>query len=103
MNRQRHLQELLEYWHHQAKEALAAARDEFRAGRYAFAVNRLYYACFYAITAVFLQENLVTKKHSGLRAAFHREFIKTGRVQVIHGKLFDELFEARRGGIILGW
>jgi uncharacterized protein (UPF0332 family) len=102
VSRQQYLQELLKYWQDKAGESLEAARDEFQAGRYAFTVNRLYYVCFYVITAVFLQENIVTKKHSGLRAAFHRDFVKTGRVNVHQGKLFDELFEARQRGDYVG-
>ena len=98
MSRQQYLPELLKYWQDKAGESLEAARDEFQAGRYAFTV----YFCFYVITAVFLQENIVTKKHSGLRAAFHRDFVKTGRVNVRPGKLFDELFEARQRGDYVG-
>jgi hypothetical protein len=36
------------------------------------------------------------RKHSGVRAAFHREFIKTGLLDVKWGKLYDQLFEDRQ-------
>ena len=38
------------------------------------------------------------RKHSGVRAAFHREFIKTGLLDVKWGKLYDQLFEDRQEG-----
>ncbi len=68
------------------------------AGRLSFAVNRIYYACFYAISAVLLQEKLQFKKHSGVRAAFHQHLVKPGIVSREHGQLYDELFEARQRG-----
>lgn len=68
------------------------------AGRLSFSVNRIYYACFYVVSAVLLQEKLRFKKHSGVRAAFHQHPVKPGLVSGEHGKLYDELFEARQRG-----
>jgi len=39
-------QSVVSYWIEKANEALQSARSEQRAGRYAFAINRSYYACF---------------------------------------------------------
>jgi len=39
-----------------ANDALASAELELRANHTAFAVNRLYYACFYAVTALLQRE-----------------------------------------------
>lgn len=98
MNEQQILKELVCYWLNKAQESLDAARDELKAGRLSFSVNRIYYACFYAVSAVLLQEKLQFKKHSGVRAAFHQHFVKSGIVSHEHGKLYDELFEARQRG-----
>lgn len=98
MNEQERLKELVCYWLNKAQESLDAARDELKAGRLSFSVNRIYYACFYAVSAVLLQEKLQFKKHSGVRAAFHQHFVKSGIVSHEHGKLYDELFEARQRG-----
>ncbi|MBM4273570.1 MAG: HEPN domain-containing protein [Deltaproteobacteria bacterium] len=92
------LNTIISYWIIKSQESLEAAGDELKAGRLSFSVNRIYYACFYMITAVLLQENLHFKKHSGLRAAFHQNLVKTDKVSREHGKLFDELFEARQRG-----
>lgn len=66
------------------------------AGRIAFSVNRIYYACFYVVSALLLHEGVKFKKHSGVRSAFHQRFVKTNLVSHEHGLLYDELFEARQ-------
>jgi uncharacterized protein (UPF0332 family) len=74
--------EVVLYWWTKARESLASARRELEAGAHEFAVNRLYYAAFYSVSAALLERQLSFKKHSGVRAAFHREFIKTGLLEV---------------------
>lgn len=97
-NKEENLKELVQYWLKKSQESLDAARDEMKAGRLSFSVNRIYYACFYAVSAVLLQEKFRFKKHSGVRAAFHQHLVKPGMVSLEHGKFYDELFEARQRG-----
>jgi hypothetical protein len=89
---------VVSYWWVKAEESLASARREFDAGAYPFAVNRLYYAAFYGVSAALLERQLTFVKHSGVRAAFHREFIKTGLLEMQWGKLYDQLFADREEG-----
>lgn len=42
------------------------------------AVNRAYYAMFYALLALLATRQLGTSKHSGAISLFDREFVKTG-------------------------
>lgn len=98
MNNQGNLKEIIHHWLEKAEESLDAAKDEMKAGRFSFAVNRIYYACFYVVSAVLLQEKLRFKKHSGVRSAFHQHLVKPGLVNIEHGQLYDELFEARQRG-----
>ena len=86
------------YWWSKADASLASARRELEAGALEFTVNRLYYAMFYAVSAVLLDRQLSFNKHSGVRAAFHREIIKQGLLDVKWGKLYDQLFEDRQEG-----
>jgi uncharacterized protein (UPF0332 family) len=86
------------YWLEKSAAALASARSELAAGRYDFAVNRGYYACFYAASALFLQEGTTFAKHTGLRGALHRELVKGGRLAPEWGRAFDRLFENRQRG-----
>lgn len=100
--KEENLKELIRYWFEKSQESLDAAYDEMKAGRLSFSVNRIYYACFYAVSAVLLQRELRFKKHSGVRAAFHHDFVKPGMVSLEHGRLYDELFEARQRGDYIG-
>jgi len=90
--------EVIRYWWSMAEESHASAQREFDAEAYVFAVNRLYYAAFYGVSAALLEREQSFKKHTGVRAAFHREFIKTGLLAVTWGKFYDQLFEDRQEG-----
>lgn len=90
--------EMVRYWWSRALDSLASARREVEAGSYAFAMNRLYYAAFYSVSAALLEREQSFKKHSGVRAAFHRQFIKTGVLDAKWGRLYDQLFEDRQEG-----
>lgn len=61
-------------------------------------VNRLYYACFYAVSALLLTKGLSSSKHSGVRALFHQNFLKYGTVNSKQGELYDKLFDTRQKG-----
>ena len=61
-------------------------------------VNRLYYACFYAVTALLLSKGLSSSKHSGVRALFHQNFVKNGLINREMGKFYDKLFDTRQKG-----
>ncbi len=87
--------EVVAYWLQQAKAALASADDEYQAGRFGFAVNRAYYACFYAAEAALLQDGRQFKRHSGVRSALHQYLLNTGRMDASFGSLYDRLFDLR--------
>jgi len=79
-----------------AREALSEAvllRDN---SKFLSTVNRLYYACFYAISAYFVQQNLKAFTHSGLKSAFNKELVQTGKVGLAEGRLFNQLFSFRQ-------
>jgi uncharacterized protein (UPF0332 family) len=90
--------EIVRYWWLKSEESLRSASREFEAESYSFAVNRLYYALFYGVCAALLDRGLRFRKHSGVRSAFHREFIGSGELEVQWGKLYDQLFEDRQEG-----
>lgn len=70
----------VEYLMLNAEQSLESAKAEAAAGRYRFAMNRVYYACFYAASAVLVNRGCHFVKHAGLRAAVHRDLVKTGDV-----------------------
>ena len=90
--------EAVRYWWDKAYESLEAARRELTAKAYTFAINRAYYALFYAVSALLLQEGRRFSKHSGVRAAFNRDIVKPGRLSRKHGDLYNQLFRDRQEG-----
>lgn len=59
-------------------------------------VNRLYYACFYAVSALLLNRGLSSSKHTGVRSLFNLHFVKTEEVSRELGAIFNDLFENRQ-------
>ncbi|MCH9022308.1 MAG: HEPN domain-containing protein, partial [Planctomycetes bacterium] len=72
---------LIKLWLEKAKEALSSAQLELDAGHTSFAVNRLYYTCFYAVTALFQKGGMTFKRHTGVIAEFNRAYVKTGQIE----------------------
>ncbi len=64
-------------------------------GFYASAVNRAYYAVFYAANALLATKKLARSKHSGVISAFREYFIKTGIIENDHSRTFGQLFDDR--------
>ncbi len=89
---------LVSYRLERAFESLAEARLLLEQGHTNTFVNRLYYACFYAVSALLLARDLSSAKHSGLRSLFHQNFVKTGAVSAELGKAYDKLYDNRQKG-----
>jgi len=89
---------LIELWLEKAGEALASAELELNAGHTNFAVNRLYYACFYAVTALLLRDGKQFARHSAVKSEFGRTYIKPGRLDVKWNKFYQKLFDDRQEG-----
>ncbi|MGF7137726.1 HEPN domain-containing protein [Roseimarinus sediminis] len=62
------------------------------------AINRMYYACFYAVSALLAKEKIEVSSHSGVRQKFGENFVKTGLIDRDLAKHFTELFEKRHKG-----
>lgn len=89
---------LVTYWIEKAHESLESARSEYQNGRMSFAMNRIYYSAFYALTALFRDRGKAFKKHKGLRSELHRDLVKNGIISIQWGKFFDDVFEGRQRG-----
>jgi hypothetical protein len=89
---------LIAYRMERAHEAIDEAKMLFEAEHINLYVNRLYYACFYAVSALLLTKNFSTSKHGYLRSLMHREFVKTGLITKELGGHFDILFDSRLKG-----
>ena len=86
---------LIRQWFEKARRSLKAAERELASGNMDFAANRIYYAAFYAVTAALMHKGLKFKKHSAVRAAFHKEFIKSEILPKKYGFLYDTIMQDR--------
>ena len=90
--------ELVQYWLEKAAESFRVAQANFAIDSMSATVNRLYYAAFYAVSAVLSARGLKYGKHSAVQSALHRDLIKTGLLSKERGAAYDELVEARHEG-----
>jgi len=81
-----------------ANETLEDARILADTGRWNACVNRLYYACFYAVSALLVRHGLSSSKHTGVRSLFNRHYVKTGVIPKDLARTYNDLFERRQEG-----
>jgi len=91
-------EKLIELWLEKADDALASAELELKAGHTNFAVNRLYYACFYVVTALLLRDGKQFARHSAVKAEFVRTYVKSGLVDAKWNTFYQKLFDDRQEG-----
>jgi uncharacterized protein (UPF0332 family) len=92
------MNDLIKYRIDRAREALEEARVLAGSGYWNACVNRLYYACFYAVSALLSKHDLSSSKHSGIRSFFNRNFVKTGIFSKETAVIYNSLFERRQEG-----
>ena len=90
--------QLVEYRLARARETLEEARLLLDADRGNAAVNRLYYASFYSVSALLLAHGHAASKHSHVRSLFGRHYVKPGLVSKTLGAFFNEIFDRRQEG-----
>ena len=81
-----------------ANETLEDARILANTGRWNACVNRLYYACFYAVSALLVRHGLSSSKHTGVRSLFNQSYVKTGEIPKDLARTYNDLFERRQEG-----
>jgi uncharacterized protein len=90
--------ELIGYRLSRADETLSEAQVLFDNGYTVGVVNRVYYACFYAVSALLLTEDLASSKHSGVMSLFNQHWVKKRRVPDEMGAFYNRLYERRQSG-----
>ncbi len=88
----------INYRVNKSKEALADALLLIADERWNASINRLYYSCFYIVSALLLKHNIDAKTHNGIKNQFNLKFIKHGIVSTNQGRLYADLFDSRQKG-----
>jgi len=82
----------------QANETIQETHTHIENKFWNTAINRMYYACFYAISALLTKEKIEVSSHSGVRQKFGEYFVRTGKIERNLAKHFTELSEKRHKG-----
>jgi len=71
---------LVAYRLERAKGTVQEAIDMLEKDHYNAAINRLYYACYYAVSALLAKKDIQTHTHSGVKQMFGISFIVNGKL-----------------------
>jgi uncharacterized protein (UPF0332 family) len=91
----RDLNEYISYRIARAYETLDDGKKLAETQSWNSCVNRLYYACFYAVSALLLSNGFETKTHNGVKTIFFKEFIATKLIPREFANLYADLLDWR--------
>ena len=86
-----------------AKETLQEAKDNANMNHWRVVANRLYYACYYATSALLIDNGHLARTHSGVVSLFNLHFVSKGLVSQEQGSLYGKLFTLRQEGDYNDW
>ena len=81
-----------------ANKTLDDAKKVIELELWATAANRLYYAAYYAVSALLLVNGLNAKTHDGIIRLFNMHYIKTEKIDMELGRQYNRLFTMRITG-----
>lgn len=90
--------DLIKYRLERSRLSIEEAKNSAQAGFYNAAVNRLYYACYYAAIALLLTKKLYPNSHKGVKGLLNLHFVRSGIISQDTAKTFSILFESRQSG-----
>ena len=89
---------LVTYRLEKAHKTYQQASDSISLGYWEMTANRLYYAAYYAVSALLLQQGLTVQTHHGIIQMLGLHFVKTGIISKEMGTLYGRLFSMRQTG-----
>ena len=89
---------LVSYRIQRAKETLSEADILIKDGFFNAAVNRLYYACYYAVIALLAKNGIVAQTHQGVKQMFSLHFAANGKIDRQYSAFYGRLFNDRISG-----
>jgi uncharacterized protein (UPF0332 family) len=91
-------QDLIKYRLLRAWDTLDDAKILAEKKKWNSTINRLYYACYYAVMAVLLDSDLKPTTHNGAKSNFSEYFVLTNKIPKELGKVYSQLFTWRQKG-----
>jgi uncharacterized protein (UPF0332 family) len=81
-----------------ARDTLDDAHILAEKNKWNSAINRLYYASYYAVMALLLDSDFKPTTNNGAKSNFSEYFISTGKISKDLGKIYSQLFTWRQKG-----
>ena len=89
---------IVAYRMERADATLEEARGVAEREWYNLAANRLYYASYYAASALLISDGIPARTHSGVISQVNLHYVKTGKLAMEYGALLGQLFSLRQSG-----
>ena len=90
--------EYVRYRLEKAEETYEVAELLIENEKWNSAVNRLYYAAYYAVSGLLVKNGINSKTHPGVKTQFLLHFIKTVKIDIVLGKVYADLFDWSQKG-----
>lgn len=90
--------DIVSYRMQNAEDTLAEVEVHKQNGFYNTAVNRIYYACYYAASALLVANGIEVKSHDGVRQKIGQHFVLSGILSTEQGRFYSRAFSKRSTG-----
>jgi uncharacterized protein (UPF0332 family) len=87
---------LVKYKLERAKETMEDVRFAVENERWFTAANRLYYACFYAASALLINDGHEARTHNGVKALIGLHYVSKGIIDKTLSTAFGKIFSLRQ-------
>lgn len=91
-------EEYIAYRLNKAEEVFEAAKILYDAAQWNSCINRLYYSCFYAASALLMRRDIGAKSHSGVIAKFSETAVVSGEMTSDEYRVYSKLLNWRTKG-----
>ncbi|MDR0294896.1 MAG: HEPN domain-containing protein [Prevotellaceae bacterium] len=95
--------EIVKFRMGKARETLAEIPVHIENKFYRTAANRLYYACYYAATALLINDGYETHTHSGVKTLLGLHYFSQNKIDMSFSKMYRRLFNLRQTGDYEDW
>jgi len=89
---------VVKYRLERANKTLAEAVSNIENNCWHAAANRLYYACFYAVCALLINNGHPTRTHQGVFSMLGEHFVSLGLISIEQNKFYRRVLELRQTG-----
>ena len=90
--------DIVHYRIENAQKMLFEVESHRENGFYNTAINRMYYACYYAATAMLVSLGVEVKSHDGVRLNLGKHVVMQGLLSPELGRFYSRLFSKRSTG-----